>query len=168
MTPEQRDAIAQQLGEAPAATDGLIDALAKTVADRREHEHPKWEDLYCLNLTSYAGERTAPLLRRLLDAEARVAELEATQGTVYRAEHDSITVGLYITEALARKHCEQLLSDEHPADVTVVFDWIGDDEDEGAIWELTVEIDGGDEEPTGYTVTPLFVAAEVPADGEDW
>jgi hypothetical protein len=76
LTPELRATIAAQLGGPRPASAGLVASLATAVRDVREHEHPKWEDLYCLNLTSYMGERMGPVLRRLLDAEARVAELE--------------------------------------------------------------------------------------------
>ncbi|MET9707878.1 hypothetical protein [Streptomyces griseus] len=89
MTREQRKAIAVQIGDVQPATDGLIGSLAESVANVRNHEHPSWEDLYCMNLTSYMGERMAPALKRLLDAEtenarlrARVAELEAQAETV--------------------------------------------------------------------------------------
>jgi len=84
MTPEQRKAIAVQIGEVQPATDALIGTFAESVASVRNHEHPSREDLYCMNLTSYMGERAAPVLKRLLDAEtenarlrAQVAELEA-------------------------------------------------------------------------------------------
>lgn len=77
MTNEQRAQILALLGEAKPATDGLIVTFGKSIANRRNHEHDKWEDLYCANLAAYMGERVAPVLRRLLDAEARVAELES-------------------------------------------------------------------------------------------
>ncbi|MFF1416521.1 hypothetical protein [Streptomyces sp. NPDC058280] len=77
LSPAQRAAIAAQLGDAKAATDGLLVSFGKAIVDRREHEHPKWEDLFCLNLSSYMGERAAPVLRRLLDAEAARDELRA-------------------------------------------------------------------------------------------
>ena len=84
MTSEQRKAIAVQIGDAKPATHALIGSFAESVANVRNHDHPSWEDLYCMNLTSYMGERMAPVLRRLLDAETeltrlrvRVAELEA-------------------------------------------------------------------------------------------
>ncbi|WP_097922058.1 hypothetical protein [Streptomyces sp. wa1063] len=83
MRPEQRTAIAVQIGNVQPATDALIGSFAESVANVRNHEHPAWEDLYCMNLTSYMGERMAPVLKRLLDTEtenarlwARVAELE--------------------------------------------------------------------------------------------
>ncbi|MFC8124690.1 hypothetical protein [Streptomyces sp. NPDC057302] len=68
--------IAAHLGDAKPATNGLIATLAKATEQVREHEHPKHEDIYCHNLLWYMGERMAPVLRRLLDAEARIAELE--------------------------------------------------------------------------------------------
>ncbi|MFD3749701.1 hypothetical protein ACFWVT_05450 [Streptomyces cyaneofuscatus] len=68
--PLDREALAALIGDVEPATDGLLLSFAKAVRDRREHEHPKWEDLYCMNLSSYMGERIAPVLRRLLDAEA--------------------------------------------------------------------------------------------------
>lgn len=80
--------------------------------------------------------------------------------TVYRASYDSIVMGLYATEAPARKHCERLLSDEHPAGTSMVFAWIGDEDDPEEPRELVAEIDGGDEQPTGYVVTALEVASE--------
>ncbi|MEV7871466.1 hypothetical protein AB0P17_36445 [Streptomyces sp. NPDC088124] len=83
LTAEQRATVAAQLGDAKPATDSLILSFGTSVANRRKHDHPQWEDLYCMNLSSYMGERVAPVLRRLLDAEdesirlrARVTELE--------------------------------------------------------------------------------------------
>jgi len=77
LTPEQRTTLAAHLGDSKPATAALVASLAKAVRNVREHDHPTWEDLYCLNLTSYMGERMGPVLRRLVAAEARVAELEA-------------------------------------------------------------------------------------------
>jgi hypothetical protein len=54
------------------ATDLLLGDLATCVAQVREHEHPRGEDLYCLNLTSYMGERMAAVLQRLSDEQAEV------------------------------------------------------------------------------------------------
>lgn len=69
--------VAELIGDAKPASDGLLLQLGESVRDRREHEHPKWEDLFCLNLVSFMGERMGTVLRRLLDAEARVSDLEA-------------------------------------------------------------------------------------------
>ncbi|XMN09357.1 hypothetical protein ACK8N7_26605 [Streptomyces griseobrunneus] len=68
--PLGREALDALIGDVEPATDDLLLTFAKAVRDCREHEHPKWEDLYCMNLSSYMGERIAPVLRRLLDAEA--------------------------------------------------------------------------------------------------
>jgi hypothetical protein len=86
--------LAELLGDAKPASDGLLRQLAESVRDRLGHEHPTREDLYCLNLTSYMGERMGPVLRRLLDAEARVAELEAARSA------DKLTALLAPTQAL--------------------------------------------------------------------
>jgi hypothetical protein len=80
-----RAKVAELIGDAKSATDRLVEQLAESVRDRREHEHPTWEDLFCLNLVSWAGERMGPVLRRLLDAEARVAELEAAPPSRFTA-----------------------------------------------------------------------------------
>jgi len=82
LTAEQRAKIAEQLGDAKPATPGLLVAFGESVRNRREHDHPQWEDLYCMNLSSYMGERIAPVLRRLLDAEAE-AELLAAEELAY-------------------------------------------------------------------------------------
>ncbi|MBQ0947687.1 hypothetical protein [Streptomyces sp. RK76] len=266
MPSEQRAAIAELIGDAKPATARLVEQLAKSVRDRREHEHPTWEDLYCLNLVSWMGERMGPVLRRLLDAEDRierrrsrlvalqndamdmrgslspngearkvpfplgetltpavdwliarvaeletdreandreyeqatarvaeldaelytarahnrtlleqrnahakellelrpkVAELEAAQGTVYRAAHDVIVMGLYRTAAEARKHCETEARQTEAGGA--VFDWIEDEED--GVAELVAKTSFGEEE-TGYTVTVLEVAAEYDAEAD--
>jgi hypothetical protein len=55
------------------ATDLLLGDLADCVKKVREHEHPtRGEDLYCLNLTSYMGERMGAVLKRLDDERAEV------------------------------------------------------------------------------------------------
>ncbi|MBZ6085869.1 hypothetical protein KVH15_33340 [Streptomyces olivaceus] len=77
MPPSQSAAIGELIGDAVPAADRLLGQLALSVRDVREHEHPKWEDLYCQNLQMWLGERMGPVLRRLLDAEARITELEA-------------------------------------------------------------------------------------------
>lgn len=57
------------------ATDQLLADLATCVRDVREHEHPaRGEDLFCLNLTSYMGERMAAVLKRREDERAALAK----------------------------------------------------------------------------------------------
>ncbi|WP_198533184.1 hypothetical protein [Streptomyces sp. AcH 505] len=70
-------AVGDMIGDVQPAEDGLIVSFGEAVRNRREHDHPKWEDLFCMNLSSYMGERMAPVLRRLLDGEAKIGELEA-------------------------------------------------------------------------------------------
>lgn len=78
MTPEQRAAVAAQLGAAQPATDALLAHIARSVREAREHDHTtQREDLFCMNLTSWMGERMAAVLRRLVEAEAAVARLRA-------------------------------------------------------------------------------------------
>lgn len=169
MTPEQRAQIAELIGDAKPATDRLLGQLAGSVRDRREHEHPTWEDLYCFNLVSWAGERMAPVLRRLLDAEARLAELKTAPTTVYRASHDSIVMGHYTTATEARKHCETEMRREYD-ETTKVSLWWKEDEDtvdqpEDGEQELYVHATPAGMSPgrtwnSGYVVTPLEVASE--------
>jgi len=77
LTPEQRAAVEALIGEtARPAENGLTLSIGETVRDRREHQHPTGaEDLFCLNLASWVGERAASVLRRLLDAEAEAERL---------------------------------------------------------------------------------------------
>lgn len=75
LTKEQRETLAKQLGDAHPARAELVVSFGQAVRDRREHQHPTWEDLFCANLNSWMGERTAPVLRRLLDAEAEIERL---------------------------------------------------------------------------------------------
>ena len=118
------------------------------------------------------GERVAPAVEWLL---ARVAELEAERHstndaladitvahrevtapadvTVWRAQHDSIPMGLYTTREAAKAHCEADTLRDLPG---VSLDWIEDEED--GVAELIAAF-GEDERPTGYVVTALTVAS---------
>lgn len=92
--------------------------------------------------------------------------LLATEWTAYRAEHDSIVMGLYTTASEARAHC---VAEERLAWAKFsppVFDWIEDDED-GVAELVTVDEDGGTETITGYVVTPLTVASEYDPDADE-
>ncbi|WP_216588543.1 hypothetical protein [Streptomyces brasiliscabiei] len=85
LTPEQREALANLLGEdAKPAEIGLVLSLGESVRDAREHDHTtQREDWFCMNLTSFMGIRMAPMLRRLIDAEAEVERLR-TERDRYR------------------------------------------------------------------------------------
>lgn len=178
LTAKQRTTIAEQLGDVRPATPGLLVAFGESVRNRREHAHPTWEDLYCMNLSSYMGERMAPVLRRLLDLEDEVEQLrtpspdrltrtfaptqvlreedraEVPALTIYRVFWDTLPLGQYTREAEARKHCEAHARRDLP---TAVFDWIEDEED--GIAELVAAI-GQDERSTGYVVDALEIASE--------
>ncbi|MGW2863335.1 hypothetical protein [Streptomyces sp. NPDC001205] len=78
--------VAQFVGDARPASDDLVEQIARTVSERRDHDHPQWEDLYCTNLTEWAGERVGPVLRRLIDSEAEAERLRARL-TELEADH---------------------------------------------------------------------------------
>ncbi|MEU3289946.1 hypothetical protein [Streptomyces longwoodensis] len=174
LLPDQRDEIAELIGDVKPASPGLLVSFGQSVRNRREHEHPKWEDLYCMNLSSYMGERIAPVLRRLLDVEAeaealraRVAEMEAAQRTVYRASHDSIVMGLYDTREAARAHCEAEERRSWTTGSAITFAWIPDDSDPMSPEELSVFAGQNEESVTGYVVTPLEIAAEYDEEADE-
>ncbi|WP_030372361.1 coiled-coil domain-containing protein [Streptomyces rimosus] len=70
LSAEQRAALGAHLGDAKPARTDLVVSFGEIITNVREHDHPQWEDLYCLNLVSYMGEHMRPILRRLLDAES--------------------------------------------------------------------------------------------------
>lgn len=83
--------------------------------------------------------------------------------TVYRAEHESIVFGLYLTRDAAREHCETYVRREQPG---AVLNWIADEDDELSPQELVAQV-GDEEDTTGYVVTPLTVAAAYDPDGDE-
>lgn len=119
LTAEQLVEITAHLGVARPATTDLILSIGQSIAERREHEHPRLvEDFFCANLSGWMGDRMPTVLRRLLDAEAdnaqlraRIAELETyargcdaegcvqphsswcEQAKAYAADHDGCTCG---------------------------------------------------------------------------
>jgi hypothetical protein len=164
---EQRAQVAELIGDAKPATDGLLLEMAQQIRDRREHDHSTaadW-DWYCLNASGWLGDKAPTVLRRLLDAEARIAELEAAQGTAFRASHDSITFGLYTTAEAAREHCEAHERRSWPKGTTLAFDWIEDEED--GVAELVVTAGQNEESTTGYVVTALEVASKYDPDADE-
>lgn len=84
-------------------------------------------------------------------------DVEQPALTVFRAQHDSIVMGLYTTAAAARAHCEAEERHSWPKPEFLSFDWVEDEED--GVAELTVFV-GGEECATGYVVTPVGVASE--------
>lgn len=94
--------------------------------------------------------------------------IPAAPTVVYRAGHDAIVAGLYTTPEAAQQHCEALVSREYPENTTVTFDWLrAADEGDYATAELVVDLADGDRVATGYTVTPLEVAAEFDPDADE-
>lgn len=105
LTPEQRAALAEQLGDAAPASTGLLMSFGQSVRDRRDHDHTtQREDWYCLNLAAYMGERVAPVLRRLLDAEVEADRLRA-QVAALLAERQSTNAAL-VDVTLAQRVAE--------------------------------------------------------------
>jgi hypothetical protein len=109
----------------------------------------------------------------LRTAQDRVAELEAAQGTVYRASHDSIVMGLYTTAAAAREHCETLVRREYTssgiADLKLSWREGEDavDQPEDGEQELIEHVGPHFARPTGYVVTALEIAAKYDPDGDE-
>ncbi|MFD6587304.1 hypothetical protein ACFWED_10525 [Streptomyces anulatus] len=151
-------AIARALREQPTAAqllDGL-DHLGEAVVQEDLGEIASWAD-------------ALGSLAHIDDALGAADAQPAAAHTDYRAEHETVHVGHYTTEAEARRHCEALVSDEHPADRTLSFDWagLGDEADDPEQpYELVVQVDGGPQQFTGYFVVPITVAAEHDPDAE--
>ncbi|OII63799.1 hypothetical protein BJP40_02660 [Streptomyces sp. CC53] len=102
-------------------------------------------------------------------AEALAAKLligPAAPQLVYRAGYRSLPLGWYATADAARRCCESILSDQHPADVALLFDWSGEVLEHGERCALLAEIDGV-QERTGYHVTAIEVRAEFDEDDAD-
>jgi hypothetical protein len=76
----------------------------------------------------------------------------------YRPSHDSIPMGLYLTAAAAREHCE---TEERyswgTGDPVPSFDWVEDEED--GVTELFAKTGDGEEHMTGYVVTSLEISS---------
>ncbi|MDG9703751.1 hypothetical protein [Streptomyces sp. DH37] len=83
---------------------------------------------------------------------------EASGLTVYRAEHygRGIVLCTYTTPEPAREHCETELRREHTDGDRLSLDWVPDNEDDPAVWELYAQR-GEDEFVTGYCVTVVDV-----------
>ncbi|MFH9072744.1 hypothetical protein [Streptomyces alboflavus] len=129
--PEERDRIAVLLADTAPATAGLVVAMAETLRDCQEHEHPAYEDIFCGNLRGWMGERAGPLLRRLMDVEAerdgllaRVAELEAGRGPSVQESADKLTRLLAPTQALR---------EDKPADEPPVIVYRAEHPDSGIV-----------------------------------
>ncbi|MFE9921618.1 hypothetical protein ACFYQA_08545 [Streptomyces sp. NPDC005774] len=91
-------------------------------------------------------------------------ELEAAQGTVYRASHDSIVMGLYTTREAAMHHCEAAITRD-PFFRTCSFFWA--ENEDGGVWRLTAESTRDAKRATDYRVTALEVASEYDEEADE-
>ncbi|MET9303221.1 hypothetical protein ABZX66_28260 [Micromonospora aurantiaca] len=91
---------AADLSDTRPATDLMIGHLRETLGERLAHEHPRegqGPDLFCLNLTSYMGERMGPVLRRLADEQAETKawkDRHTALADEFAAEADRLRDGL--------------------------------------------------------------------------
>jgi hypothetical protein len=161
---------AQTKDRTPAGIALALDAAGLILTPEIAAEVNRLRD----RLTEYQRPADEAPIAFALTPKAELGEKDTREGestspatlTIYRAEHDSgIPLGLYTTEAAARAHCEATASHEHPGSVALSFDWIDDESEPEEPRELTVTIDG-DEETTGYIVTPLTVASEYDAEAD--
>ncbi|MFI8853628.1 hypothetical protein ACIGW3_26030 [Streptomyces sp. NPDC053499] len=116
MTPEQRATLANLVGSGAPAATALVLTLAEAVRDRREHVHEPRDDIYCANLTSWLGERMAPVLRRLVEAEAEVDQLRSERDR-YRiawrgARTRALSTAFAADRAIARREALQRVADD--------------------------------------------------------
>ncbi|MDX2624686.1 hypothetical protein PV356_35290 [Streptomyces sp. WI03-5b] len=145
-------AIARALREQPTGAQLLqdLDQLGEAVVSEDTEETAAWVAVLC-HLVGLENGAPAPFI-------------------YYRAEHDSIVAGRYTTAAEAQRHCEVLVSREYPETASVIFEWCvdKDEPDEGGLLglELDVRVDG-EHASTGYTVTPITVAAAYDPDADE-
>ncbi|MBN6054550.1 hypothetical protein JYK22_21590, partial [Nonomuraea sp. RK-328] len=93
------------------ASDELIEHLATTLHERLGHEHPQpggGEDLFCLNLTSYMGERMGAVLARLREAEAAIQRVRDLHPKVENPTH-----GCCAPPKLCKGHAPECRGREH-------------------------------------------------------
>lgn len=86
-------------------------------------------------------------------------ELPAAPRVIYRAQHESVAMGLYTTAAEARAHCVAEQRRWGGSSETSALDWIEDEED-GIAELVTMATHGESETPTGYVVTALEIASK--------
>ncbi|MFJ6061657.1 hypothetical protein ACIQHU_01315 [Streptomyces tendae] len=152
---------ATELGVAPGTVRTHIDGYPRMVGQFTNVLHAD------LEMVLYAGSDLRWCLEMIAKFRARVAELEAAQDSVYRAEHpdSGITLGHYSTAKAARDHCEETERRSWPDGTTLAFDWIEDDEDRVA--ELVVTAGQNEESATGYLVTALELDSKYDAEAAE-
>jgi hypothetical protein len=123
---QQLDEITALIGDVKPATDRLLVEIAEQVRDRREHDHSStadW-DWYCLNASGWLGDRMPVVLRRLLDAEARVAELEGRTSTPQppaRRAIDPNSRAARLARIIAEKYPKDAMTEPVDADTLTVY-----------------------------------------------
>ncbi|MFE3578770.1 hypothetical protein [Streptomyces vinaceus] len=84
---EQAALLAEMIGDVQPARVTVLLSLGEAVRDQREHDHSQREDWYCTNLVAFMGERMGPVLRRLLNSEAKAAQLAARVAELETERH---------------------------------------------------------------------------------
>ncbi len=85
---EQAALLAEMIGDVQPARVSVLLSLGESVRDQRAHDHSSQrEDWYCTNLVAFMGERMGPVLRRLLNAEAKAAQLAARVAELESERH---------------------------------------------------------------------------------
>lgn len=100
--PDQSGEVATPALQFKPATDELIASLWNALADRQQHDHPQGGDLFCLNLTSFMGERMGPVLSRLRDV--------ADENDQLRAELENYRIAVLHMLALAPDEYRQCIT----------------------------------------------------------
>jgi hypothetical protein len=155
----EHEQLRELLAAEELAYERLRVALESAKRGRREARAQVAELQAERHTTNEALSQAAEQLR--LDRD-RIAELEAAQGAVFRASHDSIVIGHYTTRDEARKHCETLL--RRDVGDEVFLGWAPDHGGDDAPEELCI---GEDVECSGYYVTPLEVASEYDEEADE-
>lgn len=97
-------------------------------------------------------------------------ETEPTVVYVFRAAWGMTPLGTYTNAEAARMHCEADAVNHNPEfDKGHVFDWLGDESEPEAPYELVVAQHGGRgvETETDYTVTRIEVASKYDAEADE-
>ncbi|MEU1152665.1 hypothetical protein ABZ369_06550 [Streptomyces sp. NPDC005918] len=101
----------------------------------------------------------------------------STDPTVFRAEDDGIPLAHYGDREQARAHCLHkaqndplLVTPTRLLDLPLTHSWVidGPDPDEAEDAEELHLAISGEVQPTGYTVTPITVAARFDPEAEEW
>lgn len=113
-------------------------------------------------------EHVNDVLSRLTEELREQAEEGGAGRDVYLASHaDGIRLGIYTNPGAARAHCEALVRREQP-DPALSLEWLPDDEDDPAVWELLTYEDGAvAETTTGYRVTAIDVASSYDEEADE-